>query len=157
MRQAILLLTLLATACGGGGDETAGGDTRAAVQTTDLTGLYEGAGEGEQRHRMCMISDPSGGAEFGVVVETPTGSCSGAGRAVRSENALRLTMAGGEVCGIEARLEGTRVTFPSTVFERCAYYCAPGATLSGAMFDKTGGTDQDAMRASDLAGDPLCR
>lgn len=157
MKQPMLLLIALLAACGrGDGDETLGRDSGEPVQTADLTGLYEARGEGGQNSRMCMISEPSGVAAFGLVVETPDGSCSGAGEAMRTANLLRLTMTGDQQCLIEAQIEETQVTFPSTVPEGCAYYCAPGASLAGATFEKTGGTAQDAMRATDLAGDPLC-
>ncbi len=157
MRQAILLLTPLLAACGGGGGETGERDSRGAVQTAELTGLYEARGQGGQGDRMCMVSEPSAAAGFGIVIEGPNGSCGGAGEAVLANDRLRLVMTGDEQCVIEARVEGTQVAFPSTVPEGCAYYCAPGATLSGARFEKTGGTAEDAMRALDLAGDPLCR
>lgn len=158
MKRAILLLIPLLAGCGrGDGDETAGRDSREPVQTADLTGLYEAGGEGGQRARMCMISDPSGAASFAIVTETPDGgSCGGAGEAVRKGNMLRLTMAGDEQCVIDAQTGGTQVTLPRSLAEGCAYYCAPGASLAGAVFEKTGGTAKDAMRATDLAGDPLC-
>lgn len=158
MKRAILLLIPLLVGCGrGGGDETTERDTREPAQTADLTGLYETRGEGEQRSRMCMTSDQSGAASFGIVIETPGGgSCGSAGEAVREANLLRLTMAGDEECVIEAQIVGTQVTLPPSVAEGCAYYCAPGATLAGAVFKKTGGTAKEAMRAMDLAGDPLC-
>ena len=158
MRRANLLLIPLLAACGGGdGNETAGRDVREPVQTADLTGLYEGQGESGQRARMCMISDTSDTASFAIATERPAdGSCGGAGEAVRQGNLLRLTMTGDEECVIEAAMEGTQVTLPPSLSEGCAYYCAPGATLAGETFEKTGGTADDAMRATDLAGDPLC-
>lgn len=167
MKAAILLLIPLLAGCGrGDGDEGAGRDSRVEAarrgsaqpaQTADLTGLYEARGQGERRARMCMISDPSGPVSFGIVTEAPGGgSCGGAGEAVRQGKLLRLTMTGDEECVIETQIAGTQVTFPGTLAEGCAYYCGPGATLAGAAFEKTGGTAQDAMRAIDLAGDPLC-
>ena len=155
MRYATLLLTPLLAACGGGGGDAAGEaggrSTPPPVQTSELTGLYEAAGS-----QMCMITEASGAAAFGLVREAPNGSCSGAGDASRTGNRLRLTMAGDEECVIEAQIEGTQMTFPAAVPESCAYYCGAGATLAGTRLEKTGGTTQDAMRATDLAGDPLC-
>jgi hypothetical protein len=160
MKLAILLLIPLLAGCGrGDGDDAAAPDSGEPVQIADLTGLYEARAEGEQRSRMCMISDPSGSGpvSFGIVTETPGGgSCSGAGEALGEGRLLRLTMGGDEECVIEAQISGTQVTFPLGLPEGCAYYCGPGATLAGATFEKTGGTAQDAMRAIDLAGDPLC-
>lgn len=125
-----------------------------SVQTADLTGLYE-AGEGGQRGRMCMIRDAAGATTFGIATEG-AGSCGGAGVANRTGDVLRLTMAGDQQCVIQARIAGTRVTFPARVHDGCAYYCGPGASLAGQTFEKTGGTRQEAMSATDLAGDPLC-
>lgn len=158
MKQPILILIPLLFGCGrGNGDETAVRGSREPVQLADLTGLYQAPGKGEQRARMCMLSDRSGAVSFAAVTETPDGgSCGGAGEAVRQADRLRLTMAGDEECVIEARIAGTRVTFPPRLPAGCAYYCAPGATLAGAVFEKTGGSAQQAMRALDLAGDPLC-
>ncbi len=131
------------------------GTPAAPVQTATLTGLYE-SGTPPQRSQMCMV-EQGGSARFGLVSwSAPGESCSGAGTAVRSGNALRLTMQGDEPCTIEARIEGTRVTFPANLPAGCAYYCSRGARLAGASFDKTGGTEADAARAEDLIGDPLC-
>ena len=158
MKAAVLLLIPLVAACGSGDrNETAARDSREPVQLADLTGLYEARGGGEQSARMCMVSAQSGETSFGIVTETPGGaSCGGAGKAVREGDVLRLTMGGDEACVIEAQIAGTQVTLPSSLAEGCAYYCGPGATLAGTVFEKIGGTAEDAMRALDLAGDPLC-
>ena len=34
--------------------------------------------------------------------------------------------------------------------------CLPGAQLTGVAFDKVGGGESDALKATDLAGDRLC-
>ena len=158
MKRRILIVVIALSACGKDAPEDAtGSDDAKPVQTADLTGLYEAAGAGDQRPRMCMIGDQSGATSFGIVTGTTDGgSCAGAGEAVRQSNTLRLTMAGDEACTIEARITGTQVRLPAAVPQGCAYYCAPDATLAGAIFEKTGGTAEDAMRALDLAGDPLC-
>ena len=103
-----------------------------------------------------MISERSGAASFALVAEASGGGCGGAGEAVRQGDLLRLTMGGDEECVIEAQIAGARVTIPGSLPEGCAYYCAPGATLAGTAFEKIGGTTEDAMRALDPAGDPLC-
>ncbi|HEX9933527.1 MAG TPA: hypothetical protein VGB08_11855 [Allosphingosinicella sp.] len=127
-----------------------------AVQTASLTGLYEGPAAA-QRNQMCMVDRSAGDTRFGLVVwGAGSEGCSGSGSAVRQGNVLRLTMAGDEACTIEARIEGTRVSFPPSLAPGCAYYCSRGARLAGAAFDKTGGNAGDAMRAQDLVGDPLC-
>lgn len=158
MKRAALLMIPLLAGCGREeGEEAAGRQSRAPVQVAELTGFYQAGGKGEQSARMCMISESSGAASFGIVTETPNGgSCGGAGEAVRDGKILRLTMAGDEACAIEAQIDGSQVTLPTTLPAGCAYYCGPGATLAGATLAKTGGTADDAKRALDLAGDPLC-
>jgi len=126
----------------------------APVQTATLTGLYEGGGA--RPSQMCVV-ERDGRARFGLVTwqgERP--GCSGAGAAVRTGNLLRLTMDGESACAIDARITGSAVAFPTGVPRGCAYYCAPGAPLSGLTFAKTGGANTDALRARDLVGDPLC-
>ncbi|NTZ43392.1 hypothetical protein G7A66_09920, partial [Altererythrobacter sp. SALINAS58] len=91
-----------------------------------------------------------------LVVRNAGGSCSGAGDAVREDDVLRLTMAGSEPCTIAATVEDRQVAFPSVLPEGCAYYCGPGSGLTDTVFEKTGGTFADAMRALDPVGDPLC-
>lgn len=169
MKAGILFLASLAAACTGrgGGDDAAGLNERGgsnavgrppiqSVQTTDLTGLYEARQGGSERARMCIVAT-SGKVAFALATEAPGGgSCAGAGEAQRTGGMIRLTMAGDRPCVIDARAAGTAVTFPATVAPGCAYYCAPGTSLAGEMFEKIGGTADDAMRATDLAGDPLC-
>jgi len=125
------------------------------VQTATLIGLYEGA-PALRRNQMCMI-ERSGRTSFAMVVwGAGERSCSGSGRAVRQGDRLLLTMEGESSCILDARISGGRVILPGLVPQSCAYYCGEGAQLGGATFDKTGGTQGDALRATDLAGDPLC-
>jgi len=151
-----------ATSAGGtapNGPATAASGTtdtsNAPIQTATLTGLYE-HGAAPQRSQMCVI-ERGGSARFGLVAWTSPGeSCSGNGTAIRQGNVLRLTMEGDEACTIEARVEGTRVTFPAVLPSGCAYYCSRNGRFAGAAFDKTGGSEADAGRAEDLVGDRLC-
>lgn len=162
-RLALVLLIGL-TGCrdgvGAGNGATAGPPIAAPAgqpaQTATLIGLYEG-GEGPRRNQMCMLQREGGPATFGIVTwSSGETNCSGVGRATRDGDRLRLAMEGDESCQIDARMEGRRVTLPDRLPSGCAYYCGPNARLSGAAFDKTGGSEQDAMRAVDLVGDPLC-
>jgi hypothetical protein len=175
MRRGFSFLPLLLCACGAqdsmsnnGANSVGAGATApvapsspsapapAPVQTASLTGLYEGGPAG-RRNQMCVIERAGREARFGLVVwGAGSEGCSGAGAAVRQGNSLRLTMSGDEACTIEARMEGTRVAFPATLPAGCSYYCSRGARFAGASFDKTGGADDDALRAEDLVGDRLC-
>lgn len=156
MRSSLIPILLLA-GCGSGdpGNDSAAADraTRAAVQTATLTGLYQSAAG--QPSQLCIVDSGTGEARFGLVTRA-SGDCSGAGTALRQGGVLRLAMAGDERCTIEARIHGTQVALPATLPPGCSYYCAPGARMAAAAFDKVGGTAEDAMRARDLAGDPLC-
>jgi hypothetical protein len=156
MRWTLFLMIGLLAACG---REETGPEPqpRAQVQTAELTGLYESRGADDERSRLCMMDRNAGETLFGMVAWGPDGGvCSGAGTAVRDGDTIRLTMAGDEQCVIEASARGTELTFPATVSNGCSYYCSRDASFAGKVFDKTGGTAEDAMRATDLVGDPLC-
>jgi hypothetical protein len=159
--RCIALLALLLAGCGSGGGgnnnpHQAHPPAQAAVQTAALTGLYE-SGQGPQRSQLCMIERGAGGTRFGLVLRgAADASCSGAGTASRRGALVRLTMEGDQPCVVEARLEGGRLVFPASLPSGCAYYCGGSATMAGAAFAKVGGTEQDALRALDLVGDPLC-
>jgi hypothetical protein len=155
MRLTIILLAGLLVACGR--DGTGPEPRRADVQTAELTGLYEGAAVGEEGSQLCMVPQDTGETAFGIVVWGRDGGvCSGAGEAVRDGNSVQLTMAGDEQCTMAATAEGTRLTLTDNGSAGCPYYCSRNASFAGEVFEKTGGTAEDAMRATDLAGDPLC-
>jgi hypothetical protein len=164
MKRLLIALALL-SACGTSEDQpgnVADAETEArdavadAVRTASLTGLYEG-GEGDQTNQLCIIDQGSGNARFGIVVwGANLHSCSGTGSAVRENGVLRLTMTGDETCTIEASMEGGNVTLPDAVPEGCSYYCGARARLAGVTFQRTGATAEDAMKAADLVGEPLC-
>ena len=127
-----------------------------AVRTSELTGLWEG-GAGPQRDQMCVIDRGTGNVRFGIVKWGDNlHSCSGSGSVVREGSALRLTMEGDESCVLEARIEGETVTLPASVPAGCSYYCGARARFDGGTLTRTGTTAADAMKATDLAGDPLC-
>ena len=150
--QTIVLLLLIALAgCRGASDGNSGGSAESGP-----TGLYE-VGEGSRRNQMCLV-ERHDATRFGLVVWAREGnaSCTGTGRASRDGGRLSLAMQGDDSCVIEARVEGSRVTLPSTLPPGCAYYCGPGVEMAGSTFDQAGETEDDARRAVDLVGDPLC-
>lgn len=165
----ILLLFLLA-ACGrddpaadnrtapeAGGPAAAGKSSPASSDSasTRLTGLYEG-GAGSQKNQMCIV-EKGDDAEFGLVVWGGNlHSCSGAGSAVRKGETLTLAMTGDETCTIEASFKDGEVVLPDKLPLGCAYYCGARASLAGARLSRTGSSEADAKKATDIAGDPLC-
>jgi hypothetical protein len=166
-----LIFVLLVAGCGGseqpGQNEAGRNDTARAQESsvpgpapqspdTRLTGLYE-SGPETQRNQLCMVEKGGGSAQFGVVVwGANMHSCSGAGEAVREGRTLRLRMAGDSACEIRATIDGGIVTLPDALPEGCAYYCGARARFAGASLTRVGSTPADAMKATDLAGDPLC-
>ena len=166
MKRILVILALVA-GCGAGdpqvGNETAvsqnsaasGNPAMQAVRTAALTGLFESGGD--RPDQLCIVDAAPGNSRFGLVVHGEgLLSCSGSGQAVRAGTALRLRMEGDEACEIEASVEGATIALPQQIPAGCAYYCAPGASLAGARFTRSGGSAADALKATDLAGDPLC-
>jgi hypothetical protein len=164
MRTSFLVLIL--AGCGTSGVDRGAVENKAqpppeaapapVVQTDSLTGLYE-SGQGPRRSQMCLVDGSGGASRFGLVLwGAGEASCSGAGTAARTGDVVRFTMEGDQACVVEGRVDGTRLAFPSSLPEGCAYYCGQGASLARATFVKVGGTSEDAGRARDLVGDPLC-
>ena len=162
----IALLVLIALAgCRGeeqgnsaaGPSASGGGGSQKAVQTAALTGLFE-SGEGPRRNQLCIIEREGRPTNFGFVTWGPgEKNCSGSGVAARDGNILRLRLDGDESCALNAQTDGRRVTLPANIPRECQrYYCGDGAQMSGASFDKVAGEQADALRATDLAGEPLC-
>ncbi len=168
----LLAAALLLASCSGSDDpeRKAGGNSAApAVQDREqsersgtpsalgtLTGLYEGGGR-EPRHQMCVVKGQGGEQRFGLIVWGGSQhSCSGSGTVARTGDRLRLAMAGDSACTIEASISGKTITLPATVPQGCAYYCGQRAALGGAELTQQATTEQAAMRAKDLVGEPLC-
>ena len=166
----LLLLPLILVGCGTPGpregNESATASTAAPPQATasepatpaaaasGLTGLYEGA-RTAQTDQLCMVAN--GGANegrFGLVVwGADLHSCSGSGRAVRNGDRLTLTMSGDSRCEITAVMKGDTIAMPAAVPEGCAYYCGARARFAERTLTRAG---DDALKARDLVGDPLC-
>ena len=157
MRQVLMALMLVA-GCGAGsdqGDQAKGTGKGGTVPITGLAGLYEG-GASIRPNQMCMVGGEAEASFALVIWGNNMHSCSGSGRAVREGDTLRLTMAGDETCAIEAKISGATVTLPDSLPQGCAYYCGAQAKLGGASFAKKSNNVEDAMKAKDLVGEPLC-
>jgi len=169
MKKLLIAFAIL-TGCSGGDEQQAGGNASAPAQgssparprapgaaLTTLTGLYEG-GDVDPRNQMCIIDgDGEDDARFGLVVwGANMHSCSGVGSVSREGGTLKLTMTGDSACTIEARIEGDTIILPASVPEGCAYYCGARAKLGSARLTQNGATRDDALKAKDLVGEPLC-
>jgi hypothetical protein len=165
----MLLIALLILAGCSRGEEQGGGNasgqgsagTSAAAPGSPgrigtLMGLYEG-GDVDPKNQLCMVENEGETPRFGLVVwGSNQHSCSGSGTAERSGDRLALKMAGDEACTIEARISGKSILLPGSVPDGCAYYCGANARLTAARFDQVGTGRDDAAKAKDLVGDPLC-
>ena len=121
----------------------------------DLGGLYEGGGA--PKHQMCVVRGKGGEQRFGLVVWGGNmHSCSGSGTITRSGDKVRLAMAGDSACTLEAGISGKTIRLPQEAPQGCAYYCGARARLGGAELTQTGTTRDDALKAKDIVGDPLC-
>jgi hypothetical protein len=153
-----------------GGDNQADGNALAPAGTgksgsapaltgeigSSLMGLYEG-GDISRKNQLCIVDNEGAQPRFGLVVwGANQNSCSGSGTAVREGDRLQLKMAGDETCTIEARINGRSIILPESVPDGCAYYCGANARLTASRFDQVGTAREDAARAKDLVGDPLC-
>jgi hypothetical protein len=65
-------------------------------------------------------------------------------------------MAGDEACTLEASYKDGAVTLPATVPLGCSYYCGANSSMAGTRFAHTGSGRAEALKATDIAGDPLC-
>ena len=147
---------------GGGGrakapePSAAPGPRGSTSELAALAGLYEG-GEGAQRHQMCVVERRAGEQRFGLIVWGENQhSCMGSGTISREGDRVRLAMAGDSACTIEATVSGNSIRLPTAVPQGCAYYCGQRASLGGALLTQQGTSEEAAMRAKDLVGEPLC-
>jgi hypothetical protein len=161
----LLIALLMLGGCSGGEEQgdgnaatpaEAGRSTPAPGRIAHLMGLYEG-GEVSRKNQLCIVENEGEQPRFGLVVwGANLNSCSGSGTAVREGDRLQLRMAGDETCTIETRIVGGSIVLPESVPDGCAYYCGAQARLTAVRFDKVGGAREDAAKAKDLVGDPLC-
>lgn len=156
-RLSVLILALLL----GGGcrrspepttiDQPPGEPRAEPDRLVELTGLYETPGGAS---RMCIVE-----TRFGIVVRgegAATCSGSGSGRAERETAGIRFTMQGDSACSFVAEVSGRSLLFPATIPTGCGYYCGDGATLARVRLTQIGTGRTEVMKATDLAGEPLC-
>ena len=117
----------------------------------DDAGPPSGSFSGGGRDRLC-IAHSEGGVRAGII---PYGAgdsnCSVAGTLARAGTGWQLTPHGEGACKIALSIDGAAVGVTS-VPASCAYYCAPGATLSGKKFKR----DATAAIVSDFGGEAIC-
>lgn len=165
MKKSLIALALVA-GCGASSESESGGNAAGnAVQATaatdevvvpdSLTGLWQSGG-GTRPNQMCVL-EKKGKAQFGITLwGANLRACSGAGTATRSGEHVRFVMAGDSPCTLDATVKGGVVTFVGNVPAGCAYYCGAGASFAGASLAREGSTRADALKAKDIADEPLC-
>lgn len=137
------------------GDETAPTQSRRGSRLATLTGVYE-SGRPPAVSRLCIV--PQGrNARFGLVIrEAGDQSCSGSGTVTRDGGGLRFAMTGDSPCAVHAKIAGRTLIFDTRVPAGCTYYCGAGARLGGARLMQRSTRRSEAMKATDLVGEPLC-
>lgn len=165
MRAILLLVAMLTAGCTADQVPEENGAAEGSGQVADrlvtrperlvrLTGLYEGPGP-EARNQLCIVEGRE--AEFGIVVWGAAGhACSGAGTVRRNGDRLRFAMAGDSACTIDAGIDGRSIVFPDDVPSTCAYYCGARASFAGTRLTQRGASVEDARKAKDPVGEPLC-
>jgi hypothetical protein len=161
------ILLVLALASCGGDDEPEGNGAagrrwlprppwpQRPARLGTLTGLYR-SDPGPSLSRLCILPARRS-ARFGIVVSAGGGqSCSGSGRVTRDAGGLRFSMAGESACTFHASVSGRTIIITPDVSAGCSYYCGSGARLVGARLTQTSTRRTDAMKATDLVGEPLC-
>ncbi len=167
MKKLLIALVFLA-GCSRGEEQQGGGNAAASAEggtasaaggpgrLGTLTGLYEG-GDVDPKNQLCMVDNKGEAPRFGLVVwGANQHSCSGSGTAERNGDRLQLKMTGDEACTIDARISGKSIVLPEKVPDGCAYYCGANARLTATTFTQKGTGKDDAAKAKDLVGDPLC-
>ena len=132
----ILPLALLLAAC-----------SQQPVEPSLATGTFAGGG----RDRLCIAGE-AGNYRAGVIAFGEGNvNCSASGRVVSEDGQFALVPRGEGACRIPLAIEGNVIRI-GEVPAACAYYCGPGAQLSGKTYNRA---DMGAA-VVDLAGDPLC-
>ncbi len=108
---------------------------------------------GEGRDRLCLVPDGDGYRAGLIAFGAGDSNCSLSGRAAFDGRKLTMSPHGDSSCIVTATVvDGVARVAPLP--PSCAYYCAPGADMSGRSFRKI--AHGDLAEAKDFAGDPLC-
>ena len=132
----ILPLALLLAAC-----------SQQPTEPVVPTGTF--AGEG--RDRLCIAGEPGNYRAGLIAFGEGDVNCSASGRVETNNGRIALVPRGEGSCRLALTVEGNSVRI-GEVPAACAYYCGPGATMTGKAFNKA----EMGAAAVDLAGDPLC-
>ena len=111
---------------------------------------------GEGRDRLCLVPDGEGYRAGLIAYGAGDSNCSLSGRAAFDGRKLTMSPRGDPACILTATVARgvARVARVAPLARTCAYYCAPGADMSGRSFRKFArGVPAEAR---DFAGDPLC-
>ena len=117
----------------------------------DDSGPPSGRFSGGDRDRLCIARSEAGVRAGIIAYGTGDSNCSVAGTLARAEAGWQLTPQGEGACKIVLSIDGAAVGVTG-VSASCAYYCAPGATLTGKKFKR----DAKAGIVSDFGGEPVC-
>lgn len=152
MPRPILLISLALVACSDASEKA----EPVAVTASSLVGLYERAGAGPTPDRICMTGQGSD-TRFGLVTRSAgLATCTAEGTVARNGYALTLAIDGAPSCTLRATTTARGLTLAAPEGAECAYYCGAGAELAPGDFAKVGGTEADARRTVDVAGEPVC-
>ena len=140
MKRMTALPLLLAVSC-----------TQQPTAETLKAGTYFGAG----RDALCIVGDDAP-QKFAFIAFAPEGdtNCAAEGRVERSGEAWFLVPNGEGACRLPAASDGQTMTLGSLP-ATCAYYCGPGAKLSGQRFHWTD-TQDLLLAANPLAHGGVC-
>ena len=152
MPRPTLLLIFALAGCSEAADRPAAADRR----TASVVGLYERAGVPDRPSQICVSADEEQ-LRFGLrsSYEGPE-NCMMKGRVEQAGSALRLRIDGDPACSVSGTITATGLTLAQPQGAECSYYCGRNTDLDGGDFAKVGGTEADARKAVDIAGEPLC-
>jgi hypothetical protein len=141
MRITALLLFVLLSAC----QKESGEVQEPAVSGGPELMTYVGHG----RDRLCL--DERAGRIGLISYGKDNANCSLRGTVTRAGPRLTIAPDGDETCRLTASMTGESLSIVAAETQ-CAFYCGPGASLSGSTFRRSG----QAVPVTDLAGEPLC-
>ena len=157
-----LMLALLITGCGqvdppeaatGAGAELERAAVAAGLVPDPARASIVGAWARDS-DRICVVPDDDGRERIGVVIDYGEGNgCVGAGTVRRTGDRLAVDL---EVCRIDARFDGERISFPAEVEAGCARACRGNASLAALTVERVSGSASEAAALRAPSGRRLC-